>query len=122
MTTGIGHDLIEIDRIRQSIERHGSLFLNRLFTLKEQAHCLQYKDSAPHFAGRFAAKEAIAKAYGTGFGEALSWLDIEILAGSKGEPIVKAARIPGRILVTISHTATLASAVAIWDQNEKGSR
>jgi holo-[acyl-carrier-protein] synthase len=53
---GLGNDIIEIDRIRQSIERHGQHFLDRLFTQKEQDYCFKFKDPVPHFAGRFAAK------------------------------------------------------------------
>lgn len=120
MIQGLGNDLVEIDRIRASIERHGLHFLNRIFTQKEQDYCYQFKDPAPHFAGRFSAKEAIAKALGTGFGTHLSWHDIEIINDELGKPhvhlseqIQKQYHHPN-ILVTISHSLTHATAVAIW--------
>src|SRR5438477_181350 len=78
MIKGLGNDIIEIKRVREAIRRHGIHFLNRLFTQREQDYCYKYKDPDPHFAGRFAAKEAIAKALGTGFGAHLSWVDLEI--------------------------------------------
>ncbi|MES2273795.1 MAG: holo-ACP synthase, partial [Chlamydiota bacterium] len=115
---GLGNDIIEIERIRRSIERHGSHFLNRLFTEREQEYCMQFKDPAPHFAGRFAAKEAIAKALGTGFGAHLSWHDLEVVNNEEGKPIVlisengrKRFNNP-RVLLSISHSAAYATAVA----------
>lgn len=117
---GLGNDIIEIDRIRESIQRHGTHFLDKLFTEKEQAHCLQFKDSAPHFAGRFAAKEAIAKALGTGIGAELAWHDLEVLNDEHGKPVVhfsstaqKKFKNP-KMLVSISHCHSYATAVAIW--------
>jgi holo-[acyl-carrier protein] synthase len=117
---GLGNDIIEISRIRLSIERHGQHFLNRLFSQKEQDYCYQYKDPVPHFAGRFSAKEAIAKALGTGFGADLSWQDVEILNDESGKPIVhfsegakKRFNHPN-VLLSISHSTSHATAVAIW--------
>ena len=117
---GIGTDIIEIDRIRKSIENHGYRLLARLFTTKEQDYCLKYKDPIPHFAGRFSAKEAIVKALGTGFGEHASWLDIEILNDSHGKPEVHLSssinerlRNP-RLLISISHCQEYVTATAIW--------
>ena len=121
MTRGLGNDIIEIERIRSSIERHGLHFLNRVFTQAEQDYCYKFQDPAPHFAGRFAAKEAIAKALGTGFGAHLSWHDIEILNDEHGKPIahlsaaVKQKYNNPHILVAISHSAQHANAVALWD-------
>lgn len=117
---GLGNDIIEIDRIRLSIERHGQHFLNRLFTQQEQDYCYKFKDPVPHFAGRFAAKEAVAKALGTGFGAEVSWHDIEILGNELGKPIVHLSKEANqrfshpRILVSISHSTSHATAVAIW--------
>lgn len=117
---GIGTDIIEIERIRLSIERHGQHFLNRLFTQKEQDYCYQFKDFAPHFAGRFAAKEAVAKALGTGFGADLSWQDIEVIPDERGQPQVRLSekanqrfRCP-HLLLSISHSSSQAIAFAIW--------
>ena len=75
---GIGTDIIEIERIRQSIDNHGYRLISRIFTPKEQDYCLKHKDPIPHFAARFSAKEAIVKALGTGFTEHITWQDIEI--------------------------------------------
>ncbi len=117
---GIGNDIVEIERIRLSIERHGHHFLDRLFTQKEQDYCLKYTDSAPHFAGRFAAKEAIVKALGTGFGSEVQWRDIAIHADTKGKPIViLSPSIKERfqnptILVSISHSDEYATAIAVY--------
>lgn len=118
---GIGTDIIEIERIRRSIDKHGQHFLDRQFTIKEQEYCLKYKDSAIHFAGRFAAKEAIAKALGTGFGKELTWHDLEILADEMGKPIVHLSERVShhfknpRILLSISHCQSHATAFAVWD-------
>lgn len=121
LTHGIGNDILEIERIRGSIDRHGQHFLNRIFTQKEQDYCYKFKDPIPHFAGRFSAKEAIAKALGTGFGSHLSWHDIEIVNDDLGKPVVilsdaakKNFKNP-RILLSISHSQNYATAVALWD-------
>jgi holo-[acyl-carrier protein] synthase len=119
--SGLGNDIIEISRIRQSIERHGAHFLDRLFSQQEQDFCYKYKDPVPHFAGRFAAKEAISKALGTGFGEHLAWHDIEIINDTLGKPIVhlsatlKTKLGNPHIHVSISHSTDYATAVAIWE-------
>lgn len=117
---GLGNDLVEISRLRKSYEEHKERFLDRLFTKKEQEYCRKSKDPFPHFAGRFAAKEAIVKALGCGFGERASWVDIEILADEKRKPIVTLSgklqeEFKGpQILLTISHSKEYATAVAIW--------
>jgi holo-[acyl-carrier protein] synthase len=119
---GLGNDIIEIDRVRQGIERHGQHFLDRLFTQKEQAYCFQFKDSVPHFAARFAGKEAVAKALGCGFGKELSWHDLEILTDEKGKPHVhfsEKARThfsDPTVLISLSHSTSHATAVAILYQ------
>ena len=121
MIQGLGSDILEIDRIRASIERHGLHFLNRLFSHREQDYCYKFQDPSPHFAGRFCAKEAIAKALGTGFGAELAWHDIEILNDEQGKPVVhlskqvRAKYHDPRILVTISHCTSYAYATALWE-------
>ena len=120
MMQGLGNDIVEIDRIRSSIQRHGLHFLNRLFSLREQDYCYRFQDPSPHFAGRFCAKEAIAKALGTGFGAELSWLDIEVLNNEQGKPVVHLSAAlmekykSPRILVSISHCIQYATATAVW--------
>lgn len=86
MVRSIGNDIIEISRIRASVKRHGHHFLDRIFTPLEQEYCLRHKDPAPYLAARFAAKEATAKALGTGFSQGLSWQDIEIRNNVDGKP------------------------------------
>ncbi len=121
MIEGLGTDIIEIERIRASIERHGPAFLNRLFTQKEQDYCNKYQDPAPHYAGRFAAKEAIAKALGTGFGEDLGWHDLEIANDERGKPVVECSekvKARGKILLSISHCMNYAMATALLEQSK----
>lgn len=117
---GLGNDILEIERIRESYEKHGDRFLEKLFTKNEREYFTKHKHPEPHIAGRFAAKEAIAKALGTGFGKDLSWLDIEILNNPNGRPLVSFSQEirqkihPGHIMLSISHCHNYASAVAIW--------
>ena len=116
---GIGNDIIEVERIRSSIAQFGDTFLNRLFTPKEQDYCNSHSKPEIRFAGRFAAKEAIAKALGTGFGEELAWLDLEIINSENGKPVVyfsqsfqKKGKKPA-VELSISHCNSYATAVAI---------
>ncbi|MGL4347900.1 MAG: holo-ACP synthase [Chlamydiales bacterium] len=116
---GLGNDVIEVKRIEQAINKYKNKFLHRLFTNKEIEKSYTFKDPTLYFAGRFAAKEAIAKALGVGFGKSLSWLDIEILNSPSGQPIVELSKASARhfkspnILISISHTKLVATAVAI---------
>lgn len=120
---GIGNDIVEIERIRSSIDNHGYRLISRLFTMKEQDYCLKYKDPIPHFAGRFSAKEAIVKAFGTGFGEHASWLDLEILNDTAGKPSVHLSQKlqekyrDTQVLISISHCQLYVTAFAIWMKN-----
>lgn len=117
---GLGNDIIEIVRVQHGFEAHGKPFLDRLFTTKEQQYCQQHSDPFPRYAGRFAAKEAIVKALGCGFGAEAGWHDIEIIADEKGKPVVHlSSELNNRfnhpkILVSISHCKDYAAAVAIW--------
>lgn len=117
---GIGNDVVEIERIQEALDKYHDKFLKRLFTEKEIQKAWQFKNMAGHIAGRFAAKEAVAKALGVGFGNKLSWLDIEILNDDKGKPAVYLSsaaeelfQFPA-IMLTISHSKTIASAVALY--------
>jgi|SRR5665213_3695459 len=78
MILGLGTDLIEIERVQQSLARFGQRFMERVFTAGEIAYCKQKKHSAESFAARFAAKEAAAKALGTGIAHGISWREIEV--------------------------------------------
>lgn len=113
-----GVDLIEIERIRNAIERQGEHFLNRIYTPAELHTC---QGSIPSLAARFAAKEAVSKALGTGFGE-ISWAEVEVLRGSAGEPVLhlhgKARRLAEVLNIThwtvsLSHTHEHAVAMAV---------
>lgn len=85
---GLGNDIIETQRVLDAIKTYKDKFLSRLFTEKEISYCQKYKDFHARFAGRFAAKEAVAKALGVGFGKQLSWKDFEILNDDMGKPNV----------------------------------
>lgn len=121
MITGIGTDIIEIARIKKILEEHGMNFLDRVFTSKEKAYCLKYKEPEKNFAGRFAAKEAFVKALGTGFGKDVSWLDIEILNNENGKPEIHLSAALTKKLgsttcfLSISHCQSYATAVAILE-------
>src|SRR5213082_3946829 len=88
MILGTGIDIIEVTRIRASHEKFGERFLNRILRPVEIAYCLTHKNPAPFLAARFAAKEAISKAFGTGIGAQLGWQDMEICRKERGEPFV----------------------------------
>lgn len=120
MTKGIGNDIIEIGRIRKTIERYGPHFHKKIFNEKELDYCLKHRDPAVPLAGRFSAKEAIAKALGTGFGKDVSFLDITIVNDKLGRPYPlfsdtfnQTFESP-KILISISHCKIYATAVAIW--------
>lgn len=83
---GIGIDVVEVDRIESAIERLGDVFLTRLFTDREREYCARQKRPALHYAARFAAKEAVSKALGTGIGGQAGWLDMEVERAESGAP------------------------------------
>jgi holo-[acyl-carrier protein] synthase len=117
---GIGTDIIEVKRIQEAIERHGQPFLDKIFTKEEQSYCLKNKESARHFAGHFAAKEAIAKALGVGIGGDLAWHDMEINHNEKGQPYCQLSHAAAdrfhtaTILLSISHCKEYATATALY--------
>jgi len=119
---GIGIDIVETARIRQSIERHGVSFLKRIFTEREQKYCDRMKNPEIHYAARFAAKEAVSKSFGTGFGKDLEWTDVEVIRKKSGEPQIELkgegkrfAEENGivRVMITLSHSDHYAVANAI---------
>ena len=122
MIVGLGTDIVEVDRIAKMIAEHGDHFLERVFTPGEIAHCRGRKESAPHFAGRWAAKEAVMKVLGTGFTTDVGWTDIEVVTQPSGRPVIvlhgttreTADRLGiAEVLVSISHTKNYATATAI---------
>jgi holo-[acyl-carrier protein] synthase len=119
---GLGVDIIEVARLEGSIQRHGQSFLDRVFLATEQSYCAPQREPARCYAARFAAKEAVAKAFGTGIGAQLGWLDVEIRRKASGEPFVvlhgsgaeTAKRIGiGEIILSLSHSENYAVANAI---------
>jgi holo-[acyl-carrier protein] synthase len=86
---GIGVDIVETARIEQSIARHGERFLDRLFTADERKYCDAMSVPARCYAARFAAKEAVSKAFGTGIGAEIEWLDITVLRSPEGKPSIE---------------------------------
>lgn len=114
---GLGHDLIEIERIQQVLDRHKERFIERILTPNEQAEYRKRAHPVTYLAGRFAAKEAVAKALGCGIGKQLSWQEIEILSDHLGKPCVFLSTKKSRLLISISHTRGYASAVAIATNN-----
>ncbi|MGB7767599.1 MAG: holo-ACP synthase [Verrucomicrobiia bacterium] len=124
MILGTGIDIIEVARVQASHERFGERFLKRLLHPDEIAYCLSHKHPAPFIAARFAAKEAISKAFGTGIGAALGWQDMEIRRQESGEPLVvlhgKGEQLfagcrAKQLLISLSHTQTYAAATAILE-------
>lgn len=119
---GLGVDIIDVQRIQSSHKRHQERFLERIYTQAEQAYCMDIKNPYPHLAVRFAAKEAVAKAFTTGIGEFLAWKSIEVAKGDRSQPIIRLneqgqallKEVGGsNVLISLSHTATLGHATAI---------
>ena len=111
---GLGTDIIEVARIKDSLSKLKEAFTHKLFTEKERLYCEQFARKEERYAGRFAAKESIVKALGTGFGP-ITWTQIEVLPNKNGKPIVTLAPPFDTIQVeiSISHTKELAVATAL---------
>ena len=88
MIVGLGVDMEEVSRIREVISRHGRIFLDRVFTSGEVAYCARHRDPAERYAARFAAKEAMMKALGTGWSKGVRWRDIEVMRQPGGRPTI----------------------------------
>lgn len=120
---GIGVDVVESERVRQAIVNWGDRFLSRVYRGEERAYCEAQAAPWRHFAGRFAVKEAVAKAFGTGIGDRVGWRDIQVVrdpaTGAPGVRLCGAAarwakrRGVTRIHVSITHSHTLAIAVVV---------
>ena len=121
MILGLGTDIIEISRIKKAIERTPT-FLQKVYTEKEIEYISKKKNPYPSYAGRFAAKEAIAKAFGTGVRD-FSLVDIEILNNELGKPVVYLFgklkhKYSGKLNLSISHSKEYATATAILESGE----
>ena len=121
---GIGVDLVECARIERSLERFGQKFLHRVFTDGEIEYSMSMKFPARHLAARFAAKEAVSKAFGTGIGKAMGWRDIDVRKKPSGEPFLvfgggaeKLAKERGvtNALITLSHSDQHAVATIVLE-------
>ena len=86
MIMGVGIDVVQNQRIRESLEKFGARFLGRIYTEIEAGYCNKCADPAIHFAARFAAKEAAFKALGTGWAAGVKWKDIEVQKLASGQP------------------------------------
>ena len=124
MILGTGIDIVEVARIRRSLEKFGERFLLRILRPDEIAYCLAHKSPDSYVAARFAAKEAISKAFGTGIGAEIGWRDIEIGRKETGKPFVilhgdgqklLRQRSASKIHLSLSHTTQYAAAVAIME-------
>jgi holo-[acyl-carrier protein] synthase len=122
MIKGIGVDIIAVKRVEEMMEAHGEVFCSRVFTRRETEYCQRFTRPGERLAGRFAAKEAVLKALGTGWRGGISWQDVEILQTRSGAPEVKlsgAAEAEARKLgvqmvhLSISHSRDYALAFAI---------
>jgi len=119
---GIGIDLIEVSRVSKALERQKERFRSRVFTPGELTYCDGIKFNGPHFAARFAAKEAVSKAFGTGIGEHLGWKSIEVVRDSRGKPSIRLdekgllllrEKQATDVLISLAHTREHATAIAI---------
>lgn len=134
MIAGIGTDIVEVVRIGQMIEKHGELFLQRVFTAGEIRYCQGRKHAMEHYAGRWAAKEAILKCLGTGWSKGISWTDMEVRNELSGAPTIgltgvardiAVSRKIGQILISISHCRAYAVAYGLallgdWPASAEG--
>ena len=127
MIAGSGIDVVEIARIQHAMDRYGQRFLNRIYCADEQVYCLRKRHSAESFAARFAAKEAAAKALGTGISHGVNWLELEVVREPGGRPALqfhgRAANIASRLGVTrsslsLTHTAQLAMASVVLESGQ----
>ena len=124
MITGLGIDIIENARIRESLQRFGDRFLSRIYTEAELEYCKKCANPEIHFAARFAAKEAAFKALGTGWARGVRWKDVEVKRLQSGKPelhlhgealAIAASLGTTRFYVTLSHDQLVSCAVVILE-------
>ena len=124
MILGIGMDIAETARVKGSMDRLGESFLQRILLPEEMAYCLAHKEPALYVAARFAAKEAVSKAFGTGIGAQIGWTDIEVRRKESGEPFVVLhgngkklfeTRGAKQLHITLTHTGNYAAAMAVLE-------
>jgi holo-[acyl-carrier protein] synthase len=124
LIVGLGVDIAEVERVKGAIERHGEVFLRRVYTTKEREYCERFKNKFERYAGRFAAKEAAMKALGTGWSRGVRWVDVEVVREKGGRPTIalagEAKNVAERlgvkhIAMSITHTADQAFAQVIFE-------
>jgi holo-[acyl-carrier protein] synthase len=127
MILGIGTDLVEVQRIQQSIRRFGDRFLGRIYTPAERSYAASKANSAERFAARFAAKEAGMKAIGTGWRRGITWKDFEVVNERTGRPTMMLSGVAktiaaqlgaARISVSLTHTTEMAFAVVVLEDSK----
>jgi holo-[acyl-carrier protein] synthase len=127
MIVGNGIDIAETQRIKESIERYGERFRNRVYTLREIEYCERFKNKAERYAASFAAKEAAFKALGTGWRDGIRWLDVEVTHLPSGKPELalwgRAREVAqqlgvARVTVSLSHANHYAVAQVIFESDD----
>ena len=128
MILGMGTDLIEVARIRQSISTFGDRFLHRVYTDREQVYAQSKANAAERFAARFAAKEAGMKAIGTGWRGGITWRDFEVVNQASGRPTLRLSGVAAVVAeklgvkfinISLTHTAEMALAVVILEGGDR---
>lgn len=118
---GIGTDIIECERIEQMLAKHGDVFLKRVYTAGEIEYCSGRKAAIQHYAGRWAAKEAVLKALGTGWAHGIQWTDVEVVNQQGGKPNIVLTGVAQELsaqqgiremMISISHCKSYAVAYA----------
>jgi holo-[acyl-carrier protein] synthase len=127
MVFGIGIDIIEIDRIKNSVEKYGNHFLDKVYTKTELEYCMAKANKYQHLAARFAAKEAVFKALTTGWNQEIGWQNIEIYNEPNGMPMVKLKGELSTFLtngknlkISMSHSRDYVTCVAIMYKELEG--
>lgn len=119
---GIGTDIVQCERIAKMMEKHGLLFLERVYTPREILYCGQRKAATQHYAGRWAAKEAVLKTLGTGWSRGIQWTEIEVRNEPAGQPLIVLDGVAREIAtergittihISISHCQSHATAYAL---------
>ena len=127
MILGIGTDLAEVARIRQSIDRFGERFVNRIYTERERSYAATKANSVERFAARFAAKEAGMKAIGTGWNFGVTWQDFEVVNERSGRPALRLSGVAREVAerlgvkrtsISLTHTREVALAVVILEDGK----
>jgi holo-[acyl-carrier protein] synthase len=126
MIKGIGIDVVEMGRLSEVVERWGNRFLEKVFTEGELAYARSKKFPMNHIAGRFAAKEAVAKALATGWSGAFRWKDVEVTNDLSGKPSIllhgnlQRMLAGSRVLISISHSESVIVASAVIETDRSG--